>query len=196
MVNVYLVDYLCNALCIVVASALVQEIKAAQCKRERERERGHAARTSPGKYLSKVLFPSQTLLPQPYRCGKKRNNLQRQQHPRQLRFLALLRITCQWPHWNVFTKTASELAIETVLEIRESVPGRPEGPLPSQRAPARWSEESITRDQTRRTVEGLLWRKESSLLSLLGVVQVLVDAHLHFLSHVCTPASQSVSQAF
>lgn len=37
MVNVYLVDYLCNALCIVVASALVQEIKAAQRNREMER---------------------------------------------------------------------------------------------------------------------------------------------------------------
>lgn len=39
MVNVYLVDYLYNALCIVVASALLQEIKAAQRKRERKRGR-------------------------------------------------------------------------------------------------------------------------------------------------------------
>lgn len=34
MVNVYLVDYLCNALNVVVASALVQEIKAVQLERE------------------------------------------------------------------------------------------------------------------------------------------------------------------
>lgn len=84
----------------------------------------------------------------------------------QLCFLALLKTTCQWPHWNVFTKVSGGCALWT--RYRNCPWNKSErsqeawSPLPGQWAGRRRSEESITENQPPLTAEDGYWMEKKN----------------------------------